>query len=97
MTRVTHVLRIPVDESLNIDQCLINGTRDIAYRHLEGVTNCIRATISRCFPIMIKLYMNSMHAACGVGRGATNTVHVVKTWSVNAESGIRCVHPIGVS
>jgi hypothetical protein len=37
---------------------------------------------------MIKLYMDSMHAACGVGSGATNTVRVVKTWSVNVESGI---------
>src|SRR5882672_744757 len=45
---------------------------------------------------MIKLYMNSVHAACGVGRGATNIVRVVKTWSVNAEGGIRRVHAVRV-
>ena len=88
MTRVTHVIGVPVDEALNIDQCLVNRTRDIAHRHFVGVANRIRAAISRCFPIMIKLYMDSMHAACGVGRRTTNTVRVVETWSVNSEGGI---------
>ncbi len=86
MTWVTRVIRVPVDESLNINECVGDGS---LCGHLVRVAYCVRAAVSDCFPVMIKLYMNSVHAARGVdARQAAATKSVVITSAENVESRI---------
>ena len=83
MSSFVCVIRIPIDESLNINSRLVNGAANRTHRHRVDIAHGIWPAISSRLPVAIDLRMDSMQAAGRVG-GLADTV----TRRENVESRI---------
>jgi hypothetical protein len=82
------VIRVPRNESLEIDQRLVLRSQ---LRQCIRITGRVRAAVSCRFPIVVKLHVDGVHAACCIGVRANSV-----PWCENVEGSVGQVHPVGI-